>query len=389
MATGRAIALAGITLAGALSARPAAAYDAHVTHRWLTRKAIEHLRALYPGRYDVVLPFLEEVVEGASQEDLDLVDGDGELSTTRGQRHFLHPHDGVGLTVDGRAFPSAAEWGLVPSAANAYGYDDALALAAAGDVPGAYRAIGHVLHLVQDLTVPAHSHLEPHGLVALASDVYEDHCAAALRSEYDGDLRAPPFGVTLPELEDLDDLFVATAWAGYYRAVVPGALSPPADGQAGGALAAMFPALAVDWLSGEWQIPEVGALGAAFVEREPGLFYFRVDAHGATERVDFSPSAPREMVFEPALGRSLVEGMADDLVPLAVLSSAAVLKRFLDESGRPGSDARDDGARPDRPDADDPGTTSSGCAAGGRTPGLLAVLALAMLRPSRPRRRPR
>lgn len=371
----RELVVASLALAAAIGApRQASAYDPHFTHRWIARKAVEHLRAQYPGQYDAVLPHLERFIDGVSDEDNELLDGDLDPLTLRVMRHFYRPTDGLGLAMFEQQFPSSLEWGTFPRDDNKWGYDDAIRYWREGDPDLAFFAIGHVTHLIQDATVPAHTHLDIHG--PPDGDSYEGYCSSKMRSDTDGDLPLPSPDAPIPEFETWEDLWLATASASYYRNMVPGLLSDTETAAADGALVEMFPMIEVDWLTDTWEIPEVGKLGKAFWEYETGLFYFK-KAHGvgAVERVDFDPYQPMVFDFAPnEAGASMNEAMARDLIPVAVLHSAAVLKKFMDET-------RDlEVVTPGDDDAPAEPADEGGCAAGGGASGSGALaLALAAL----------
>jgi MYXO-CTERM domain-containing protein len=139
----------------------------------------------------------------------------------------------------------------------------------------------------------------------------------------------------------------------------------------------MFPALAWSWFFEDWRIsdPAVGRLGRDFFEEAPGWFYFKNAKHAA--EVDFVDYDPRE----PALSRvganddglTMVEGFARDLIPIAILHTAGVMKLYLDEAyahrGQPA---------PEEPLADPP--DAAGCAATGpAADGSLALLLLSLV----------
>lgn len=376
------LALASLTLVS-VSARPAEAYDPKHTHRWIARKAIEHLVALYPGQYDELLAHTEDIVDGAEHEDDALLDGDTDPTTLRVMRHFYRPTDEAGLEYgDKGRFPSSYEWGARANEQNDWDWGDALDAYQRGDRAEAYFAVGHVVHLISDLTVPAHAHLDAHG--PPTGDDYEGYCSSQMRSEFDGDLALPAAGTPLPEVASLADLWQLTARASYWRNMYPGDLSD-ADAAAG-VIAEMFPELAQGWLSNQWEIPGLGALGSAFHEERPGWFYFeRNGVAPAVDRVDFDVLAPQGGAYaHNADGALLTARMADDLVPVAVLHSAAVLKMFADEAAElPPLPKPDD----PEPAVDDAG--AAGCAAIGSPRGagsaLLVLIASFLL--ARPRRR--
>ncbi|RMH39506.1 MAG: hypothetical protein D6689_16410 [Deltaproteobacteria bacterium] len=351
------IALAAAVAAASAPPR-AAAYDNHFTHRWITRQAAALLAAAYPGRYDELVAYVDAVAAGADHEDDLILDGDDDPTTLRVMRHFFRPTDGAGLFMNGRQFPNSYEWAIVPSDENAWDWSDGIAAYARGDVEEAYFVLGHVVHLIQDATVPAHTHLDVHG--PPNGDDYEAWCTAQMTDEFTSALPLPPPGAAIPEFADPLDAWMATASASYWRALYPGTLV--GTERAEGVLADMFPSIRWSWLSEQWTIsePPVGALDEDFFEHEPGYFYFKNAEYAArVDRAAFDPRDPRAARFEPnAAGAPMTELLARDLVPVAILHSAGVMKLYLDEAYA----AAPDGEPPPDPT---PAPAASGCRAAG------------------------
>lgn len=115
--------------------------------------------------YDELTAHLSYVLDGARHEDLkDHIFDRTELFTTIS--HFWDadkgPADQVDMVVVGDNSPNAWQkaqilWGI------------ALGEYAKGDKPKAFEALGHVSHLLADMSVPAHVHEDSH-----ATDLYED-----------------------------------------------------------------------------------------------------------------------------------------------------------------------------------------------------------------------
>ncbi len=325
----------GIVLIAALVALPllsageAQAYDAEQTHRWIAREATALLVATYPGEYDELLEYTEEIADGSSHEDDLYLDGDDDPQTLRVMRHFYHAPDGKGLSFKGVDFPSSFEWNAVANEQNEWDYHDGLRAFQFGDFGQAYFIAGHTMHLIADLTVPAHTHLDDHG--PPTGDNYEDHCTARMVSQFEGTLRTPGPDAIIPAFLDLQDAFQKTANAAYYRNMYPGNL----DGDTPtGTISQMFPDMSTAWISGNWVIDGVGEEGEGFYEQQPGYFYFsRNEAAPLYDIVDFDASRPLDRTFGPINSEThMVERMADDLVPIAILHSASVLKMFVDEA---------------------------------------------------------
>lgn len=363
--------LAAVTLVAA--AAPARGYDNQRTHRYITRQAAERLVAAYPGQYDELLEYLDDVAAGAELEDDPLLDGDDDPTTLRVMRHFFRPTDGVGLTMVGRQFPSSYEWAIVPSEGNVWGWDDGLAHWRRGEKADAYRALGQVVHLIQDATVPAHTHLDIHG--PPDGDDYEDYCKTQITDEFTSVLPLPPAGAPIPLFASPYDAWMATASASYHRNLYPGDLSDTTAAQ--GVIALMFPALEFHWFFEEWRIgdPAVGSLGADFLEEQPGWFYFKNAEHpAAIDRVGLDGGD----LAQNDTGAPMVALFARDLIPLAVLASAGVMKLYLDQAQALPIDppAGDDEPAPPAEDLED----APGCAVtpGARGPFALLVLAFAV-----------
>ncbi len=307
----------------------AQAYDSESTHRWITRQAVELLVTTYPGDYDELLEYGDEVIEGSHHEDDIFLDGDTDPATLRVMRHFYHAPDGAGLTFAGTTFPSSYEWHGIENDQNQWDFFDGLHAYQAGDFKEAFFIAGHTVHLISDLTVPAHSHLDDHG--PPTGDDYEDYCSERMVNPFETSLRGPEPGTPIPEFLDLHDAFQKTADASYYRNLYPGNL----DGnEATGVIAQMFPGMSKGFFSGVWEIDGIGKEGTDFYEEEPGYWYFsRNMASSAFDIVDYDALRPMERQYGPVEGDTMmVERMADVLVPLAIVHSAGVLKLFMDQA---------------------------------------------------------
>ncbi len=324
--------LAGFLIVGLLSltALPgdAIAYDAENTHRWIARQAVELLVKTYP-EYAEAQEYIDEIVEGAFHEDDFFLDGDSDPMTLRVMRHFYHAQTKEGLTFGGATFPNSFEWNSKQTIENEWDYQDALLAFQKGRLAEAYFIAGHTVHLISDLTVPAHSHLDDHG--PPLGDDYESHCTSRMVSEFEGTLLSPPEGATIPEFLDLADAFQKTASASYNRNLYPGNLSGE---EASGIVSLMFPEMSRSILSGLWKIDGVGEEGTDFYIEEADLYYFkRNTVVSQYDVLDFDYTDPTAHEFGPInSSKPMVERMADDLVPVAILHSASVLKLFMDEA---------------------------------------------------------
>lgn len=363
------IALLALPLLGQGEAQ---AYDAHYTHRWIARKAAELLVATYPGEYDEVLEYTEEIVDGAFHEDDFFLDGDDDPTTLRVMRHFYRAPDGLGLEFGSARFPSSYEWHGQDTEQNEWNYFDGMRAYQAGNLGQAYFIAGHTVHLISDLTVPAHAHLDDHG--PPYGDDYENHCRSRMTSDLQGSLRQPPAGATIPDFANLAEAFKKTANTSYYRNLYPGNLNGDVPG---GVVSQMFPNIKKGLLSGVWEIEGLGKLGTAFYEEEAGYYYFsRNAAPSKYDVINYNPAKPFDRQYGPISSEApMVERMADDLIPVAILHSAGVLKLFIDEAR----------ALPSLPDTEEPPILDDGQPGGCNTSSstgmswLAALFALALL----------
>ncbi len=167
----RVILLLGAIVAGVWLLPPSAsAYERH-THQGLTSATIKAYEILQGATFGVEE---ERMIAGSSDED------DG----TRPLNHFYDPLNYRGLTV-GFSWPPSEEWAQDTEAQGNYcdfgvcrkriGYEDKLFSSVTdfswnraiyeyvyGDRGRALETLGHILHLIQDATVPAHVRNDQH-----------------------------------------------------------------------------------------------------------------------------------------------------------------------------------------------------------------------------------
>jgi hypothetical protein len=108
--------------------------------------------------------------------------------------HFYNPQTNQGLW----SFPTAKNWSQNPALQSVYlesisggnqTWQKGISSFAKGDEKAAFIALGHVLHLLEDMTVPAHTRLDPHPSV----------------KEYE-DLLKTPLGVKIENLLSKDNI---------------------------------------------------------------------------------------------------------------------------------------------------------------------------------------
>jgi len=135
------------------------AFDNHVIHPDLSRAAISTVEK--ETKYSITSEQKEWIVEGSIAEDTD----------PRYRNHFYNPSTGEGLD-DYEFFKvkvwhftgiSAKEWAFKQdSATGDYSVGAILDNYREGNVQRAYLGVGHIIHLVQDMAVPAHTRNDAH-----------------------------------------------------------------------------------------------------------------------------------------------------------------------------------------------------------------------------------
>ncbi|HPT40103.1 MAG TPA: lamin tail domain-containing protein [Candidatus Paceibacterota bacterium] len=206
------------------------AYDNSVTHPALTREIIKYYNNYF--NKNISVNDMEAIVGGSIGEDEPAV---------RTLNHFYDPvnnsglnssHTGIISPVYGFLLPfskSAKEWAnnsfaqanflgefYANSALNPYAklaknvidiqttytWNKAVYKYIIGDKRAAFESLGHVLHLLEDMAVPAHTRNDPH----ISGDPYEGYVAKNIGSSIDLSGLKPPF-----ILSNLDDYFDSLA----------------------------------------------------------------------------------------------------------------------------------------------------------------------------------
>lgn len=126
-------------------------YDTNIAHPYLTEKAIE----VFNNNSEIQISNEQKnwIVKGAIEEDTPI----------RWMNHFYNPVYGQGLWN----FSSAKNWARKDVEQTIYTLGDqtwqkAISDYAKGDKKSAFVALGHVLHLMEDMSVPAHTRLDAH-----------------------------------------------------------------------------------------------------------------------------------------------------------------------------------------------------------------------------------
>ena len=131
-------------------------FDNKKTHRDLASLSVELYNSKNPNN-KISGQELEWIRDGAKDEDDPF---------TRCLNHFYNPATGKPI------FPTsntAIEWAhdskaqSVPSAGGDFTWERAKYAFADNDNKRAFESLGHILHLVEDMAVPAHTRSDPHG----------------------------------------------------------------------------------------------------------------------------------------------------------------------------------------------------------------------------------
>lgn len=126
-------------------------YDTNIAHPYLTEKAVE----VFNNNSEIQISNEQKswIVRGAIEEDTPI----------RWMNHFYNPNSGNGLWN----FSSAKNWARKDVEQTIYTLGDqswqkAISDYAKGDKKSAFISLGHVLHLMEDMSVPAHTRLDAH-----------------------------------------------------------------------------------------------------------------------------------------------------------------------------------------------------------------------------------
>ena len=123
------------------------AYEPTQTHAGLTEQVVEFYNLQFDNK--ITAEQKELMVKGAMEED---------DPVTRALNHFYDPIRNIGIE-GGR---TAKEWALGDLVTNDFGWKEALAAYARGDTDTAFVALGHVIHLIEDMGVPDHTRNDQH-----------------------------------------------------------------------------------------------------------------------------------------------------------------------------------------------------------------------------------
>ncbi len=136
---------------GILYPLPARDYEISA-HAALTNAIIEKYNAAYPDN-EIDDGFRFDLIRGSKEED----DGNRSLN------HFYDPVHDRGLNFGGKAWMRSKSWAVADDA-NGFTWQKGLDAYAAGDNHRAFLILGHVLHLLEDASVPEHVRNDMHAL---------------------------------------------------------------------------------------------------------------------------------------------------------------------------------------------------------------------------------
>jgi hypothetical protein len=261
-------------------------------------------------------------------------------------RSFPHGYDPVqAFTWPGTSWTTVG-WANAP--ANTFTWDHAVSLYRAGKKAEAYECVGHLLHLLADLSMPEHVKVVNHG-VALASmksgTLFDPDIATLVVDEYElslaGGVELPDvitlipdlLGVfhnalstaqsaRIPHLPEWREYFVRLATHTYDDSLVNRYFAPPAANGEWGSYKNE---------SGERVVPEqYGITPPAPIGERWTQFSFK-----STATINGGTIIPPTALIE----------MCDSLVPAAVEYCAGLLLKFLEEANSPGTGVREVSAK--------------------------------------------
>jgi len=146
-------------------------YDTNIAHPFLADKSVALFNSQNPAN-KLTSQKMGWIKQGAEEEDIPI----------RWMNHFYDPNTGFGLP----GYAPANVWANLSLAQITYARGDqtwqtAISAYVNGDEKRAFIALGHVLHLIEDMAVPAHTRIDTHA----EGDPYEDWVKANVNKNYD------------------------------------------------------------------------------------------------------------------------------------------------------------------------------------------------------------
>jgi hypothetical protein len=123
------------------------AYSPEATHAGLAEQTVY----FYNQNFSRQIAEREKdlIIKGAIEEDWPIV---------RSLNHFYDPIRNIGIS----GFRTAKDWAVEDFNGNDFAWNVAVGAYARGEMETAFVALGHVLHLIEDMTVPDHTRNDPH-----------------------------------------------------------------------------------------------------------------------------------------------------------------------------------------------------------------------------------
>lgn len=182
-------------------------------HQAITSKAIDITAQRWPEMANEIINYRDQMKQGSHDEDY----GSDTLYGNSSDYSAYSPLIADAYLPIAQLHLNALEW--IRAWQNPYSWDVALALYGSNQ-SAAYLALGHVLHNLQDLFVPAHSFLGPHGLGTgglvynhswpLYFDNFEQYCEVTANELNRADPNLIPEGISSPESLMVEAAILAT-----------------------------------------------------------------------------------------------------------------------------------------------------------------------------------
>jgi hypothetical protein len=307
--------------------------DGAECHELLTDKAIELIKSKENNGDLDYQDIRYEIRYGSYEED---------QPATQVAYHFLNPLTGEGipffLNAEKRSIDASRSenW---QNAINTYNYS-------IDSKKTAYRYLGHIVHLVQDMSVPAHTHIDFH--IPPSYDDYETY----VKDHTDLISNLPVDTLSIRNWNNRQSYFYELAKLSYYRNRYPADLSDTNDPQ--GDLLKLYPYpafLKFNSFFSYWEIKDVGkkwesdSLGFqdTWWETDMPAWYYIENTNPDTpsppvkEKSKWDPNNPAldEYNYDNINGFSIARIYADQLLPLAVDYSAGLIQFYYNIVNHP------------------------------------------------------
>ncbi len=124
------------------------AYEPKTTHAGITEQIIEYYNITHP-KDKITDSEKELIIKGAINEDKPPI---------RALNHFYDPIHKIGI----KGYGTAIKWVFDKESINTYNWSNAITSYARGEKEKSLITLGHLLHLLEDLSVPAHTRNDAH-----------------------------------------------------------------------------------------------------------------------------------------------------------------------------------------------------------------------------------